>query len=135
MSQGNGQGRKVHHLGRNAGDLSWQARKDPPACMVPTDLPIDQQTELHRRFDAGGPGRLTEATWTRIRAAIAVCHGCPIRDACLTYALDPEHRVEGVWGGFYFSAVEARSRSLTGERLPALPPPPPRRPRRRAPAA
>jgi WhiB family redox-sensing transcriptional regulator len=32
------------------------------------------------------------------RAARAVCSGCPVRDECLTYALD--HReVFGIWGG------------------------------------
>jgi len=32
------------------------------------------------------------------RIAKAVCEHCPVRDACLAYALD-HHPIEGVWGG------------------------------------
>jgi WhiB family redox-sensing transcriptional regulator len=33
----------------------------------------------------------------RNHEAVAVCHGCEVREACLEYAI--EHRAAGVWGG------------------------------------
>ena len=33
-----------------------------------------------------------------VRAARAVCAGCPVREPCLAFAL-AEHILEGVWGG------------------------------------
>lgn len=38
------------------------------------------------------PGQVAQASVAR-----SVCGGCPIRSACLSYAL--RHGVEGVWGG------------------------------------
>ena len=35
-----------------------------------------------------------------VRAAKNVCRGCPVLDACLTFALDnPSKTVDGIWGG------------------------------------
>jgi len=36
---------------------------------------------------------------TEIREAKAVCQGCPVRQACLTFALDT-HQGYGIWGGY-----------------------------------
>ena len=35
-----------------------------------------------------------------IDRAKSVCHGCPVRAACLAYALDsPDQTADGIWGG------------------------------------
>ncbi|MGW3667640.1 WhiB family transcriptional regulator [Streptomyces sp. NPDC005141] len=47
----------------------------------------------------------------QIQEAKAVCAGCPVRDACLTWALDTGQSV-GVWGG----ASEAERRTLARRR-------------------
>jgi WhiB family redox-sensing transcriptional regulator len=36
---------------------------------------------------------------TEIREAKAVCQSCPVRQACLTFALDT-HQGYGIWGGY-----------------------------------
>ncbi len=50
-------------------------------------------TELF--FPIGKAGRAIE----EIQQAKAVCASCPVRQACLTFALDT-HQGYGVWGGY-----------------------------------
>lgn len=113
-------------------ELRWQIRDDaPPACRVPTDLPEAERLRRFHLFDVAGPRRAGEADWARIREAVKVCQPCPVRDACLAYALDPAHRVEGVWGGHYFGAPEQRAGASLSVRKPTVPPPPRSKPPRR----
>lgn len=111
-----------------AGDLSWQfdpAR--PPACRVPGGLTQTEQTAHHARWDSAGTGRISSRDWARILDAREVCLSCPVRSACLLWALDPDHRAEGVWGGEYFPASGVRNRlDPDGWRVPVT------RPARRA---
>lgn len=136
MSKGRGSASSTDHLVARAGDVSWQLDDDrPPACRVPRQgLSSIEQQRLHRLFDVAGPGKVTEAQWVRVRAAIAVCSACPVLTECYVYALDPAHRVEGVWGGHYFAATDPAA-AARGYRT-AMRPPPPKYPRgRRSPAA
>lgn len=129
-----GPGHNTRHLATWAGDLSWQTRPDePPACRTPTGLPERFAADWHRLFDAPPDSRPAAEDWARIRAAIDICRaGCPVRDECLRYALDPDHRAEGVWGGFYFPSPSTATASLRdGLRVPQLPPAPGRRARGR----
>lgn len=50
-----------------------------------------------------------------IKEAVAICKTCPVRDACLTYALEAEWITEGIWGG----TTENERRKLLG-RAPKL---------------
>jgi len=50
-------------------------------------------TELF--FPIGKAGRAIE----EIQRAKAVCAGCPVRQPCLTFALDT-HQGYGIWGGY-----------------------------------
>ncbi len=50
-------------------------------------------TELF--FPIGKAGRAID----EIRQAKAVCAGCPVRQPCLTFALDT-HQGHGIWGGY-----------------------------------
>lgn len=139
MSKGRGHARSTAHLVERAGDLSWQLDDDrPPACRVPREgLSVGEQDERHRLFDVAGPGKVTERQWRRVRRAVAICQGCPVVLECLAYALEPRHRVEGVWGAHYFATTDP-SAAAAGRRTAQVPPPyqPAPRPRkRRKPAA
>ncbi len=39
-----------------------------------------------------------ESDVVRVRAAKAVCGGCPVREECLVYAIETS-QTEGIWGG------------------------------------
>jgi WhiB family redox-sensing transcriptional regulator len=52
--------------------------------------------------------------WRQMRAAVAVCAGCPVRDRCLSEALD-DPRLVGVWGG----TTGRDRRAMRAERQPA----------------
>lgn len=73
---------------------------------------LDHDPELW--FPVGTEGAAAE----QITAAKFVCAGCPIRSACLAWALDTgqEH---GVWGGK--SEDERRAMRRTGRRVEPLP--------------
>lgn len=43
--------------------------------------------------------------------AVAICHGCPVREECLAYALDTR-QMFGIWGG-----LDERQRRAVVERL------------------
>lgn len=45
----------------------------------------------------------------RVRALLAICDRCPVKDACLTEAIDAKHSY-GVWGGM---TTEQRERLIT----------------------
>lgn len=94
-----------------AADLAWQAddSEGPPACRVPRSWSLERQVKAHALFDSAGSGALSRDAVRRIRTAAALCAQCPLRERCLAYALDPAHRAQGVWGGYYFSAAGGRS--------------------------
>jgi hypothetical protein len=125
--------RRTDHLVDQAGDLAWMldpAR--PPACRAPPDVSTRELNEHAARWEATGGGKMTIGDWARILEARAVCLRCPVRAPCLLYALDPDRRVEGVWGGEYFPASAVRSRlDPDGWRVPVHRP---TRERRRPPA-
>jgi WhiB family redox-sensing transcriptional regulator len=50
--------------------------------------------------------------------AKAICAGCPVRDACLRFALERGEDT-GVWGGL----DEAERRAVRRRRIAAIPPP------------
>lgn len=70
----------------------------------------DGDPELHFPIGSTGPALL------QIEAAKAVCHGCPVQEACLAYALRNNLR-HGIWGGLTeeqrdaLKRREARARS------------------------
>lgn len=65
----------------------------------------------------------------QIAAATAVCDGCPVRDACLDYALD-NGIGDGVWGGLSEDQRRSLKRRTDRKRRAASPTPAPRgRPR------
>jgi hypothetical protein len=92
-----------------AGDLSWQFDPDrPPACR-------GADPELFAACDR----KPSNVEWTRIDEARQVCIPCPVRAECLLYAMVPGNRVEGVWGGEYFTASGVRRRvDRQGLRVP-----------------
>jgi WhiB family redox-sensing transcriptional regulator len=49
----------------------------------------------------------------RIRAAKAICHGCAVRDPCLSYGLAT--RQDGIWGG---TTTEERTATRQPTSLP-----------------
>lgn len=49
-----------------------------------------------------------------VRPAKAVCAACPVRSACLSWALDQGVRLVGVWGG----TTARERRRLRGRRSP-----------------
>lgn len=49
-----------------------------------------------------GSPQLTTDQLAAVRAAKEVCGSCPVRAACLDFALD-KHETGGVWGGEYLS--------------------------------
>lgn len=90
-------------MARHAGDLSWARNPStPPACVPPRELHPAQRLTWFAQWDSAGPGMVSRKSWTRIERTIAVCDGCPLVTACLSYALDHETKVEGIWGGMYF---------------------------------
>jgi hypothetical protein len=128
-----GQGRNPGHLGDNAGDLSWQQDPDrPPACRVPRNLPEHERRRRHARFDVRGR-RVSDRDWEILREGADMCRSCPLLLECRAYALDPEHKAEGVWGGLYFgSAMAAHVAVRDGKRVPQqIPSPADLRKRRR----
>jgi hypothetical protein len=70
---------------------------------IPPDEVLDGAActpDLAHLFDSvEGSGRPTAADQARHAAARTVCERCPVRDACLAYAL--ENQRYGVWGGTY----------------------------------
>lgn len=43
------------------------------------------------------PGRLGAA---HAKQAVKICRGCPVREACLAYAMSfPDRSLPGIWGG------------------------------------
>ncbi|MFH8370193.1 WhiB family transcriptional regulator [Streptomyces sp. NPDC018031] len=60
----------------------WRARA---AC-------LDEDPELFFPVGSGGPALL------QTESAKAICRGCPVRDACLGWALESGQE-SGVWGG------------------------------------
>lgn len=64
----------------------------------------------------GVDGERGEAKERREREARQVCAGCPVRDACLTYALSVPEKY-GTWGGLNEDerALERRRRMRRGE--------------------
>jgi WhiB family redox-sensing transcriptional regulator len=63
-------------------------------------------------FPDGLPGGgLTSATVAQIKAAQAYCAVCPVREACLDYALTNEIQ-HGIWGG----ETEAARRKVLQQR-------------------
>jgi hypothetical protein len=124
-------GRSTGHLGMYAGDLSWQMDPDrPPACSVPPSLPLDEQIALHHRFDVA-ERKLSEKDLDRLQEAARLCRRCPVAPDCYEYARQPQHRVEGVWGGVYWGSAAAPNLARREPVLiPLLPPK-----RRRRPAA
>ena len=115
-----GMGRRTDHLIDAAGDLSWQLDPDlPPACMAPSGVDTAELNEHCARWEATTGGKMTRRDWARIESAREVCVTCPLRMPCLLYALDPNHKVEGVWGGEYFPASNVRARlDRNGWRVP-----------------
>ena len=92
-------------LARSAGDLSWQCDPDrPPACVPPRGLYLAELAQWYDQWDSAGPGQVSHRSWDRIRRAVEVCDGCPLRFDCLRYAMDRRTKTEGVWGGMYFPA-------------------------------
>jgi hypothetical protein len=93
-----------------AGDLSWQRDLDrPPAC----------RGSDPKLFEAQDRGRISPDTWARVDVARDICLGCPVRADCLMFAMIPDNRVEGVWGGEYFPAPGVRRRlDRNGLRIP-----------------
>lgn len=103
------------------GDLSWQRDPTrPPACRYPEPDPTPFELAEHAAlWDAHDRGRIPPEAWERINRARKVCAGCPVRMDCLLYAMVPDHRVEGVWGGEYFAASGVRRRvDKQGLRVP-----------------
>lgn len=48
-------------------------------------------------------------------AAKLQCRGCPVKAACLTYALDNDER-HGVWAGYLMSSLVERKAAMAGRR-------------------
>jgi len=62
------------------------------AALTPTDW-----QDLAACVDSD-PGRFFSTDEEEIRAALALCAACPVREACLEHALSHGERY-GVWGG------------------------------------
>jgi WhiB family redox-sensing transcriptional regulator len=75
-------GQQVDSRPRTVVDTAWRAGASC-RCMPP---------ELF--FPAGSTGIAIE----EIEGAKAVCHGCPVQDDCLQYALETNQEA-GIWGG------------------------------------
>lgn len=77
-------------------------------------------------FAGGDCGKHDPVLWFPTKggpnsAAVAICNGCPVKDACLEYAL-PRAELAGVWGGM--SETHRRMlRSALGRRSAATPHP------------
>jgi WhiB family transcriptional regulator, redox-sensing transcriptional regulator len=56
------------------------------------------------------------------KAAIAICHACPVESECLTYAITTEgHRDRGIWGGMTHKQRTALKARLYKEgKLPVI---------------
>lgn len=65
----------------------------------------DSDPELFFPIGDAGPARTQE------HRARGVCAGCPVREACLLWALD--HGPEGVWGGTTTAERHRMRRSRT----------------------
>jgi hypothetical protein len=103
-----------------AGDLSWQRDPDrPPACRFPGQWTSPVELAAHAKLWDATDRKPSSAEWQRIDRARQVCIPCPVRAECLLYAMVPGNRVEGVWGGEYFSASGVRRRvDRQGLRVP-----------------
>ncbi|WP_217369028.1 WhiB family transcriptional regulator [Nonomuraea antri] len=70
---------------------------------------LDEDPELFFPISVEGPSR------SQVEKAKKICHRCPVREACLSYAIDTR-QAHGVWGGT--DPAQRRELSL-------LPTPPP----------
>ena len=65
---------------------------DAPAWMKDADC---QNLPTAMFFPQPGKGGAADA-----KTAIRICHGCPVREACLAYAMSfPDRSLPGIWGG------------------------------------
>jgi WhiB family transcriptional regulator, redox-sensing transcriptional regulator len=99
------------------------SRPGVPAQAVPAhdDIPWEElaacrgaDPELFFPVSSTGP------SLAQIRRAKAVCAGCPVREACLAYALDTRQEF-GIWGGLDEQERRRLRREIQPRRVPAAP--------------
>ncbi|WP_063829734.1 WhiB family transcriptional regulator [Streptomyces violaceorubidus] len=84
-----------------------------PATPAPNwDRALCAQTDPALFFPEGRGGQITNA----IEAAKRVCRRCPIRTACLEWAVASDQRF-GVWGGLDEQERQTLGRKRSGERV------------------
>jgi WhiB family transcriptional regulator, redox-sensing transcriptional regulator len=85
-----------------AAQRARRARRNPPRRPVPQASPLVLAAAACKGADPdlffGPDAELVTARRAREAKAKAICAGCPVRAACLAYALNA-HQDFGVWGG------------------------------------
>ncbi|MFJ5138752.1 WhiB family transcriptional regulator [Streptomyces sp. NPDC088707] len=55
----------------------------------------------------------------QVEEAKGICRGCPVREACLDWAMDDSRQVTGVWGGLDENERRALKRRLRNRAVKA----------------
>lgn len=76
-----------------------------------------RHTNAELFFPAGSTGTAVD----QIEAAKSVCHACPVRDACLQFALESNQEA-GIWGGKDEDERRKLRRGWRASRRPPLKP-------------
>jgi WhiB family redox-sensing transcriptional regulator len=96
----------------------------PAASLLNGTLPVGHSSNwrheaacLEQNPELFFPTGESESAQRQVLKAKQICHDCPVRNACLSWALDLRQD-HGVWGGL--SAPERRNLLRRGSRRPGL---------------